>query len=380
MNKISVLYWCPFISKVATVKAVINSVFSLIKYSNKKYKPEVINAFGEWNDLKDELKTKKIELTPQLINISLLKLQKNGFIISRLKYTVIFFFSLIPLIKLLKQKKSSFLIVHLVTSLPLFVFSILNFKTKLILRISGLPKLNFFRKLLWRLSEKNIYKITCPTQETYNNLSKIPYLKEKLVILRDPILSIAEIIKKKKKELDENLPKEDFILSIGRLTKQKNFSFLLKVYSKLKLENLSLVIIGKGELKKDLIKLSKKLNIEKKIFFVNETDNVFNIIRKSKYFVLTSLWEDPGFVLIEAAVMNKIIVSSDCPSGPKEILNNGLSGFLFNSNDENSFLETFKELQNSSKKELKNKLINAKIMTKEFTLFRHYKMINKVII
>ena len=379
MNKISVLYWCPFISKVATVKAVINSVFSLIKYSNKKYKPEVINAFGEWNDLKDELKTKKIELTPQLINISLLKLQKNGFIISRLKYTVIFFFSLIPLIKLLKQKKSSFLIVHLVTSLPLFVFSILNFKTKLILRISGLPKLNFFRKLLWRLSEKNIYKITCPTQETYNNLSKIPYLKEKLVILRDPILSIAEIIKKKKKELDENLPKEDFILSIGRLTKQKNFSFLLKVYSKLKLENLSLVIIGKGELKKDLIKLSKKLNIEKKIFFVNETDNVFNIIRKSKYFVLTSLWEDPGFVLIEAAVMNKIIVSSDCPSGPKEILNNGLSGFLFNSNDENSFLETFKELQNSSKKELKNKLINAKIMTKEFTLFRHYKMINKVL-
>ena len=75
-----------------------------------------------------------------------------------------------------------------------------NFKTKLILRISGLPKLNFFRKLLWKLSEKNIYKIKCPTQETYDNLSKIPYLKEKLIILRDPILSIAEINKKKKKE------------------------------------------------------------------------------------------------------------------------------------------------------------------------------------
>ena len=267
----------------------------------------------------------------------------------------------------------------MVTSLPLFVFSILNFKTKLILRISGLPKLNFFRKLLWKLSVKNIYKITCPTQETYDNLSKIPHLKEKLIILRDPILSIAEINKKKKKELDENLPKGDFILSIGRLTKQKNFSFLLKVFSKLKLENLSLVIIGKGELKKDLIKQSKQLNIEKKIFFINETDNVFNIIEKSKYFVLTSLWEDPGFVLIEAAVMNKIIVSSNCPSGPKEILNNGLSGFLFNSNDENSFLKAFKELQNSSEKELKNKMINAKIMTKEFTLFRHYKMINKVL-
>lgn len=379
MNKISVLYWCPFISKVATVKAVINSVCGLIKYSNQKYKPEVINVFGEWNDLKYELKPKKIELTSQLINVSFLKSQKNGYIISRFKYLIIFFFSFIPLIKLLKQKKSSFMIVHLVTSLPLFVFSILNFKTKLILRISGLPKLNFFRKLLWRFSEKNIYKITCPTQETYNNLSKIPYLKEKLVILRDPILSIAEISRKKKKELNEILPEGEFIISIGRLTKQKNFGFLLKVFSKLKLENLSLVIIGKGELKKDLIKQSKRLNIEKKLFFINETDNVFNIIKKSKYFVLTSLWEDPGFVLLEAAVMNKIIVSSDCPSGPKEILNNGLGGFLFNSNDENSFLETFKELQNSSEKELKNKILNAKIMTKEFTLFRHYKMINKIL-
>ncbi|OUU53636.1 MAG: hypothetical protein CBC25_00210 [Pelagibacteraceae bacterium TMED65] len=379
MNKISVLYWCPFISKVATIKAVINSVFGLLKYSNQKYEPEVINVFGEWNDFKDELKLKKIRLTSQLINLNFLKSQKGGYLISRLKYSLIFFFSLFPLIKLLKQKNSSFIIVHLVTSLPLFVFSILNFKTKLILRISGLPKLNFFRKLLWKLSVKNIYKITCPTQETYDNLSKIPHLKEKLIILRDPILSIAEINKKKKKELDENLPKGDFILSIGRLTKQKNFSFLLKVFSKLKLENLSLVIIGKGELKKDLIKQSKQLNIEKKIFFINETDNVFNIIEKSKYFVLTSLWEDPGFVLIEAAVMNKIIVSSNCPSGPKEILNNGLSGFLFNSNDENSFLKAFKELQNSSEKELKNKMINAKIMTKEFTLFRHYKMINKVL-
>ena len=142
---------------------------------------------------------------------------------------------------------------------------------------------------------------------------------------------------------------------------------------------MSLVIIGKGELKHDLIKQSKKLNIEKKIFFLNETDNVFNIIERAKYFVLTSLWEDPGFVLIEAAAMNKIIVSSNCPSGPKEILKNGQGGFLFNTNDENNFLEVFKELQNSSEKQLRNKIINAKMMTKEFTLFRHYKMINEVL-
>lgn len=379
MSNISVLYWCPFISKVATVKAVINSVFSLIKYSNQRYKPEVINVFGEWNYLKHELENKKIILTPQLINFNFLKSKKTGYLISRSKYILIFLFSIIPLIKLLRQKNSSFLVVHLITSLPLFIFSILNFKTKLILRISGLPKLNFLRKLLWKLSVKNIYKITCPTQETFDNLSKIPFLKTKLVLLRDPVLSINEINKKGKEKIKENLPNGDFILSIGRLTRQKNFGFLLSVFSKLKFENLSLVIIGEGELKNDLIKQSKILNIYKKTFFINETSNVFNIIKKSKYFVLTSLWEDPGFVILEAAVMNKIIVSSDCPSGPKEILKNGRAGFLFNSDDENSFFKAFKELKNSSEKELKSKLINAKMMTKEFTLFRHYKVINKVL-
>ena len=379
MSNISVLYWCPFISKVATVKAVINSVFSLIKYSNQRYKPEVINVFGEWNYLKHELENKKIILTPQLTNFNFLKSKKTGYLISRLKYILIFLFSIIPLIKLLRQKNSSFLVVHLITSLPLFIFSILNFKTKLILRISGLPKLNFLRKLLWKLSVKNIYKITCPTQETFDNLSKIPFLKTKLVLLRDPVLSINEINKKGKEKIKENLPNGDFILSIGRLTRQKNFGFLLSVFSKLKFENLSLVIIGKGELKNDLIKQSKILNIDKKTFFINETSNVFNIIKKSKYFVLTSLWEDPGFVILEAAVMNKIIVSSDCPSGPKEILKNGRAGFLFNSDDENSFFKAFQALKNSSEKELKSKLINAKMMTKEFTLFRHYKVINKVL-
>ena len=91
MSEISVLYWCPFISKVATVKAVTNSVFGLLKYSNQKYKPELINVFGEWNDLKEELKLKKIVLTTQLIKFDFLKSQRTGYIISRFKYMKIFF-------------------------------------------------------------------------------------------------------------------------------------------------------------------------------------------------------------------------------------------------------------------------------------------------
>ena len=51
-------------------------------------------------------------------------------------------------------------------------------------------------------------------------------------------------------------------------------------------------------------------------------DNVFKYLINSKYFILSSLWEDPGFVLIEAGISNTIILSSDCPNGPKEIVKN----------------------------------------------------------
>ena len=58
----------------------------------------------------------------------------------------------------------------MITSLPLILFNFLNFRTKTILRISGSPKLNNFRKKLWTISEKNIFMITCPTEDLRKSL------------------------------------------------------------------------------------------------------------------------------------------------------------------------------------------------------------------
>ena len=71
-----------------------------------------------------------------------------------------------------------------------------------------------------------------------------------------------------------------------------------------------------------LIKLAKERKIDQK-FFLGHVDNVYKYLKKSKLFILSSKWEDPGFVLIEAAFLRKQIVSSDCPNGPREILSNG---------------------------------------------------------
>ena len=160
-------------------------------------------------------------------------------------------------------------------------------------------------------------------------------------------------MQKKKEKISINLPKKDFILSIGRLTRQKNFVFLLENYAKLKLSTIDLVIIGNGELKETLIKKTRELKIENNVFFIDYSKNIFNILCKCKFFLSTSLWEDPGFVLIEAAFMNKTILSSDCASGPKEILLNGKGGFLFKSNKSQDFLEKLKNLVDSDESMLK---------------------------
>ena len=147
-----VAYWSPHISPVATVKAVYNSAKSLKTFSKFKFDPEIIDAFGEWN--KSEYKNSEVNFyqfnNTRLIN----KISSNGYFLSRLKYLMIFIFCFIPLVKYLKLKKPDFLIIHLITSLPLFLNLIFKFNTRVILRISGKPKLNILRFYFWKLALK----------------------------------------------------------------------------------------------------------------------------------------------------------------------------------------------------------------------------------
>ena len=166
-NKL-IYYWSPALSKVATCKAVINSVYSFNKYSTY-YKSYLIDACGEWEHYTSEIYEKKINLLK--LNIKYFKLiLKDGYLASRISYLLIFFFSFFSLHNILKKNKPEYLIIHLITSLPLILFSLFNYETKLILRISGLPKLNFFRRTLWKITDKFLYRVTCPTEETKINL------------------------------------------------------------------------------------------------------------------------------------------------------------------------------------------------------------------
>ena len=374
--KKEIYYWSPFLGKVATVRSVINSMIGLKRYNGNKYKINLINCYGEWDNFKTRLKREKVNILDLQKKIKI-NINLYGFFFSRL----IYFFTLIVSYKKLKilliKNQPNILVVHLLTYIPLIIYLNNNLKTKLILRISGKPKLNFFRSLLWKISNKNISFVFCPSIETMNYLlKKNIFDKEKLIFLPDPVLFEEEIKKLSKGKDNLKLTKRPFFLSIGRLTKQKNHKLLIDLYKRYKIKE-KLLIIGDGELKGHLIELIKKSKLEKKIFLLSYRKNIFYFIKKAKAVIVTSLWEDPGFVMIESAYSKKIVICSDCPSGPKEFIGKNKGGFLFSSDSLTSLNNSIKSFLKSNKDNLNKKILYAKKKSKLYTIENHSKMMNR---
>ena len=363
-------YWSPFITPIATRKAVINSAYSLNKFDNN-FETIILNFFGEFNQNISEIKNKKINLLNYYSLNVLSYLPKYGKIPSRISFFILFILGFFPLLKILKKNSPDYIIIHLITSLPLFLLTIFNFKTKFILRISGLPRLNIFRKFLWKIALKKIFLVTCPTKKTYEHLKSLDLCEhKKLKILFDPVISVREINKNTKEKINKM---GDFYLAIGRLTKQKNFLFLCECFKEIikKYSKIKLIIIGDGESYNMLSKFISQNQLSNNIFLLGHKKNVFPYFKKAKGFILSSLWEDPGFVLVEAAFCKVPIFSSDAETGPSELIRNNINGTIFKNNNKKSFLSNFDNyLRNSNNKKM---ILNNLKESRNFSIFNHYK-------
>ena len=347
------------------------------KYGNK-FDAKIINFYGEFDKNIDDIESRNIETVRFYNNNFLNYFPKYGKIFSRISFTFFFILGFFPLIKLLKTHKPNYLIVHLITSLPLILLILFNFKTKFILRISGLPKLNIFRKFLWKIALKKIFLITCPTKETYNYIKSLNLCNQnKIKILFDPVINVNEI-KNKIKE-DVNIKDNSFYVAIGRLTNQKNFLFLSKCFKELKKKNskIKLYIIGEGEDFHLINNYITKQKLSENIKLLGHKQNIFPYLKKASGFILPSLWEDPGFVLIEAGFCRIPVFSTDAKPGPYEIIKDNINGTNFISNDIESFIGKFDIfLKNSKNKKI---LLENFKLSKKFTIFNHYKKLSQYI-
>jgi glycosyltransferase involved in cell wall biosynthesis len=162
----------------------------------------------------------------------------------------------------------------------------------------------------YRLNRMKIYPI-------YNgfDIERIQILAKENVRDYNKILNNTRVIK---------------FITIGRLSKEKGHKYLINAFSTVTKEipNSRLFIIGEGPLRPKLMKLIKDNQLENKVILLGTKKNPYKYLSKADIFVLSSLHEGLPTVLIEALACNLPIISTNCETGPKEILENGKYGIL----------------------------------------------------
>jgi glycosyltransferase involved in cell wall biosynthesis len=119
------------------------------------------------------------------------------------------------------------------------------------------------------------------------------------------------------------------VLAVGRLTAQKDYPALLRTFALARQEReMHLLILGEGEKRFELEGMVRSLGLENDVQMPGFVSNPYVYMARASVFVLSSAWEGLPSVLIEALACGAPIVSTDCPSGPAEILENGKYGKL----------------------------------------------------
>lgn len=128
------------------------------------------------------------------------------------------------------------------------------------------------------------------------------------------------------------------LLSVGSLKSQKNFRNLVECAGILRRKGYEfrLIIAGEGSLRNELQDQIINLNLERNVFLVGYQEDVSHFYRHSDFFVLSSLYEGFGNVIVEALAHGRFVVSTDCDFGPREILTSETYGYLCEINNPES--------------------------------------------
>ena len=287
-----------------------------------------------------------------------------------------YFFCLTVLIKILLFRKN-----NLVLSFQANIFAIITsifFKTPIISRSNSSSagwSNNKIKQKIFKFYFKKANKIIVNSYEFKKEMDN------KYKIDSECILNPFQFskIKKLSNENSEKIFKQKKILkliSVGRLTDQKDFKTMIKGIKYVK-RNVQLIIIGKGANDVSLKNYINELKLSHKVNLIGYKKNPFKYMKQADIFLLTSKFEGSPNVLVEAQYLKKYIISTNCPTGPREILNNGKYGKLIKIGD---YKELSKIIENYSlNKTVKHQLIKGYKNSKNYSYMKNCELYYKLI-
>lgn len=208
--------------------------------------------------------------------------------------------------------------------------------------------IEFLRRLVIRFFYPKAHIIVVNAKEMdiqLRNMFNIP--QEKIAVIYNPV-DLKKINQMGMEDTNhywyaEKIP---VITAIGRLTLQKGFICLLKSVHILISENIPcrLIILGEGPEKKRLKKLALELGIDNKVSFLGFQQNPYKYLKRSTIFVLSSIYEGFPNVLLESMALGIPSIATRCPTGPEEIITDGVNGILVPPSDERALADAIKKL------------------------------------
>ncbi|WP_259781285.1 glycosyltransferase [Aestuariispira ectoiniformans] len=179
--------------------------------------------------------------------------------------------------------------------------------------------------------------------------------RESLLTLPNPV-DVSGIKEKAEKARLNDAPfsaKEPTIISVGRLTTQKNFDLLISAFSQLKTKA-NLIILGEGPDRKTLEAQVERLHLVDRVMMPGFVKTPEAWLSHADLFVLSSRWEGFGHVIVEAMACGAAVIATDCPHGPRDIITSGKNGILVPMGDKDTLSRSMDEVLQS--KPLRDKL------------------------
>lgn len=198
-------------------------------------------------------------------------------------------------------------------------------------------------------------------------------------LIYNPLNKSEILLSKKKKYFNNSTLK---IINVARFTEQKDHITLLKAFKLLiqKKKDASLIIIGRGYEENNIRNFIYRNKLNKNVKLITNIQNPYDYIKWADVFVLTSKYEGLPNVLLEAMCLKKYIISTDCPTGPKEILDNGKYGDLVKIGDYKkiyNLLNNYKKNKYRIDKKIKNGFLSLNKYDFESNCDEYYKCIKK---